>query len=121
MKHFWSSARGPLILLGIGAGYYVWINLTHLSIPCPFRKVTGWLCPGCGITTMFLCLGRGDISGAFLSNPFLFATGPFLLMEVGYAFYRSQKGLGLPLANRVCLILYCVALCVFGVLRNLTL
>lgn len=73
---------GGLLLLGLA--YFAFIKLTGLSIPCPFHALTGFLCPGCGITDMFLALFAGDISGAFAANQMLFVTGPFILALTAY-------------------------------------
>ncbi len=51
--------------LGLGAVHL----LTGLGIPCPFRALTGWLCPLCGGTHMADALIRGDLAAAWLANP----------------------------------------------------
>jgi hypothetical protein len=66
-------------LLFLGLAYFAFIKLTGWSIPCPFHALTGFLCPGCGITDMFLALFAGDIAGAFAANQLLFVLGPFIL------------------------------------------
>lgn len=106
------------VLLAIGAAYAVWVRATSLAVPCLFRKITGWLCPGCGITTLFLCLLKLDFRGAFQANPFLFVTGPALLAEIVYYDWIRTRGRKLPAWNNILLVLYIAALCVFGVLRN---
>lgn len=79
-------------MLGLGTAYYIWLRLTGLAIPCVFRMITGWKCPGCGITTLILCIAKFDFAGAFQANPFLFVTGPALLLEIGYSFWqRGEK------------------------------
>ena len=39
-------------------------------LPCPFRTLTGWWCPGCGLTRATHHLFRGDILQAFRFNLF---------------------------------------------------
>lgn len=107
------------MIVGIGVLYLFWVRLTGLAIPCVFRKITGWLCPGCGITTLFVCLSRLDFQGAFQANPFLFATAPFLAAEIVYYEYMRFKGKTLPKWNQRGLGVYIAALCVFGVWRNI--
>jgi hypothetical protein len=46
---------------------------THTQLglpPCGFLLVTGLPCPGCGLTTSFAHMIRGQIGGAFDANPF---------------------------------------------------
>lgn len=110
---------GIWILFVLGLAYFVWLKLTGFAIPCMFRKITGWLCPGCGITTLILCLTRLDFAGAWEANPFLFVTAPLLLAELLYVYWMQKKREKLPGWNNVLIIIYTIALCIFGVLRNL--
>ena len=107
------------IVLGIGVLYLFWVRMTGLSIPCLFRKMTGWLCPGCGITTLFVRLSRLDFHGAFQANPFLFVTAPLLAAEIIYYEYAQLKERPLPKWNQRALLVYVAALCVFGMWRNI--
>lgn len=111
--------RYLLIILGIGFGYYLWLNFTHLGIPCPFRTITGWLCPGCGITHMLIALIHLDFHTAYLENPFLLLTFPFLIGEILYQRYLQLTKQVNPQWNQVLLWLYVIALIIFGILRNL--
>lgn len=111
--------RYLLIILGIGFGYYLWLNFTHLGIPCPFRTITGWLCPGCGITHMLIALIHLDFHTAYLENPFLLLTFPFLIGEIIYQRYLQLTKQVNPQWNQVLLWLYVIALIIFGILRNL--
>jgi len=60
-----------LVAAGIGAVY----DLTGLGVPCPFRMVTGWLCPFCGGTHLVGSLLRGDVVGAWQSNQLALLVG----------------------------------------------
>jgi hypothetical protein len=40
-------------------------------LPCPFRTLTGWWCPGCGLTRATHHLFRGDIAQALRYNVFV--------------------------------------------------
>lgn len=111
--------RYLIAFLFFGGLYYIWLRLTGICIPCMFRLVTGYKCPGCGITTMILRLSRLNFAGAFIANPFLFVTAPFLAAELIYAFIMSNRGERLPRWNTICLYIYCSLLLVFGVVRNL--
>jgi hypothetical protein len=39
-----------------------------LFLPCPFRLLTGWWCPGCGLTRATHHLFRGDVVTALRYN-----------------------------------------------------
>lgn len=45
--------------------------LTGFGLPCPWRALTGTLCPLCGSTTMGVHLLGGDLAAAWQSNPFV--------------------------------------------------
>lgn len=40
-------------------------------LPCPFRTLTGWWCPGCGLTRATHHLLRGDLTQAFRYHLFV--------------------------------------------------
>lgn len=111
--------RKLVILAGavlVGVLYFVWIKMTGIAIPCVVQRVTGWKCPGCGITTLFYCLFQLRIQDAFWANPFLFVTMPFLIYE------SIREGLFGPTNSRWnngFLIGYLILLIAFGVFRNL--
>lgn len=39
---------------------------------CPFREITGIMCPGCGMTHAFIELAKFNIKKSFEYNPFIF-------------------------------------------------
>ena len=111
-----------MMILGMaGLLYGIFVSYTGLAIPCLFRKMTGLLCPGCGVTGMCVALLHLDWRGAFSCHPVLFVlllplTAVFICSAVGYVqdgrfrFTRWQN-----------FILYVsvAALAIFGVVRNL--
>ena len=111
-----------IFLLGMaGLLYGIFVSYTGLAIPCLFRKVTGLLCPGCGVTGMCVALLHLDWRGAFSCHPVLFV----LLLPLTAVFICGAAGYG---QNGRCrfarwqnLILYVsvAALVIFGVVRNL--
>ena len=80
--------KNIITLLGLGTGYYIWIRITGIYIPCPFRMITGYKCPGCGISHLFLALAQGDIHKAYDANQLILIIMPAALI---YAVYRSYK------------------------------
>lgn len=71
---------GCAVLLAAGFSYALWVRFTGLAIPCPFRAVTGLLCPGCGVTRLCLALLQGDWAAAWQANPVLLLLIPVLLV-----------------------------------------
>lgn len=77
-----SAARraGPLAAplacgccLAAGAAYVVAEDPSDggVFLPCPFRTLTGWWCPGCGLTRATHHLFRGDVVQALRFNLFV--------------------------------------------------
>jgi len=48
-------------------------------LACPFRKITGFTCPGCGSTRALHRLIHGDVIAAFQFNPLFVLALPLLL------------------------------------------
>lgn len=76
---FWSSLKKTGIFLTVGFVYYLFVRLTGWKIPCLLTLFTGGLCPGCGITRMFLALGDLDFARAFRCNMLVMSLMPFAL------------------------------------------
>jgi hypothetical protein len=52
-----------------------WLEIHQL--PCPFKQLTHFDCPGCGIQRSFILLLKGDMPASFLMYPALL---PILLL-----------------------------------------
>lgn len=90
-------------------------------LPCPFRAVTGYLCPGCGATRMSLSILQLDFESAFKYNGALFLSLPFIVYLIGALCYNYvQKG-NLKVGKKTELLatVLAVLLVVFGILRNI--
>ncbi|MFO0901844.1 MAG: DUF2752 domain-containing protein [Pirellulales bacterium] len=61
---------------------------TRTALPelCNFRRVAGIDCPGCGMTRGFICLGHGDLLGAWQYNP---ASLPFFALIASQIPFRA--------------------------------
>ncbi|TGK39129.1 DUF2752 domain-containing protein [Leptospira andrefontaineae] len=42
----------------------------HWFTICWWKQLTGWDCPGCGLTRSVICFFRGDFSGSWNYHPF---------------------------------------------------
>jgi hypothetical protein len=95
-KRFYNIAIKYGIIFGIGLTYLFFVLLSGLRIPCVFYEFTGLKCPGCGITRMIVSLAKLNFTDAFGYNPFLFITGPFILIylaisEIKYVLCGNRK------------------------------
>ena len=115
------------ISLAVIAGlmlYYLITELTGWSMPCVFHRITGFKCPGCGITGMCTALIKLDFTGAFYSHPFIFVTLPYLIYIIVKTFLKGifnapcSERFRLNKFDNVTLIIYIAALIIFAVLRN---
>lgn len=123
------------ITVAVLLSYYVFVRLTGVGIPCVFHLVTRLKCPGCGISRMLLALAKLDFRTAFVENRFLLLSLPFLGFELVFEFLRKWKGEPEPQQNtqseprhtgtpepkwnQMLLLIYCVLLISFGVVRNI--
>lgn len=76
-----------LFLVILLLGYYFLNYKFNLGIPCIFYKITGYKCPGCGITRAIFSLLKGNIKNAIYYNKLLFIAGPFIIIYIIYKFY----------------------------------
>ena len=121
MERKWRLLYGGGVLLVLGLGYAVWVRLTGLSVPCLFRTVTGWQCPGCGATRMCLALLRWDWVDAWDANPVLLLMLPVLaIVGVRLAVRYVQSGSTAGSKWEIALLWVMFALMIgWGVARNL--
>lgn len=114
---FWLSA-----LLIAGVLYAFFVTAAGISLPCVFHEITGFWCPGCGASRMFLKIFKADFAGAFYENRFLFSTIVFLIAAVGFRLYQyiKKEPFRKTVWFIVFIILYAAAFLAFGILRNLS-
>jgi len=61
-----------LVLLGLSAVFAtsaLWRPSDNGIILCPFRAITGYPCPGCGMTRAFSAIAHGELWRAVRYNP----------------------------------------------------
>lgn len=112
---------GAALLLAAGLAYAFWARATGLALPCPFRAVTGLLCPGCGVTRLCLALLRGDVAAAWRANPALLLLLPVLaVLAARLAVRYVREGRTVPTRGESALVWVLIALlAVWGIVRNL--
>ena len=88
---------------------------------CIFRRLSGFHCPGCGITRSVYCIMHGWFYEAFDYNPLVMILSPFVLYEFVIELFRRAKMKTPPtLFNRrgVAMVLL-IILIAYWILRNL--
>ena len=93
---------------------YYFINKTWgFSIPCIFHKITGFYCPGCGVTRLLFSLLKLDFYQAFRYNPLIF------VLLIGYIIYKLiNLKFDIKLTKNTTYILLFVVI-LFGIVRNI--
>lgn len=120
-KRLFLVLRTALILLAAGCTYGILLHYTGIGLICPVRFVTGWKCPGCGVTHMCLALLQLDFRTAFMANPALFLAAPLLMIIfipylVGYIMTgKRQMRFWQNAALWICIII----LVLYGIARNI--
>ncbi|MCE1174291.1 MAG: DUF2752 domain-containing protein [Propionibacteriales bacterium] len=82
----------------VGAGLSLTYRLTGWGLPCPWRMLTGTLCPLCGATHMGSDLLTLDFAAAWSHNAFVLSWG--LILAVFTAFW-AVEAVGGPAVRRV--------------------
>ena len=77
-KRFGQVIKCTAVLLVAGILYGAFVHRTGIGIPCMFHLITGFKCPGCGVTHMCVALLQLDFRGAYESNQMLFLLSLFL-------------------------------------------
>lgn len=91
-------AASGVLVISAGSAFVAYFNPTQVSLfpVCPFYKLTGLACPGCGLTRGFHALFHGDILTALDFNALL----PAFAAIFGYIFLAlvlvAVRGRGLP-------------------------
>lgn len=117
-----AAAVGAAAMIG-GSGVVVYFDpsTTKLLPLCPLYSLTGYACPGCGLTRGFHALFHGDALTALDFNALI----PVWVVIFGYGFISlvllAVRGRGLPMwpIGPKVLFGFLIVLLLFGVLRNL--
>lgn len=108
------------LLIGILIGYYFFNRLTHISIPCFFKLISGFECPGCGITRCLFSILELDFKKAFNYNQLVFIMLPFFTIYYIYKTYmyivNKKEKIIISDSFRILLLIIVI---IFGIIRNI--
>lgn len=95
------------------------LYMIDIKVPCIFHKITGFYCPGCGITRMFVEIFRLRFYEAFYYNELCFS---YLILFIIYLlYYLISKLLNIKvikISNKFYYVLIVITV-LYGVLRNI--
>lgn len=102
------------VLYGLITG---WLGF---GIPCPVHNFTGFKCPGCGVSRMFISLMKLDFKSAFEANRLLLVTLPVIASLLFVYFFRYIKtgSRKISKAENIIYIVLIILFLIFGVVRN---
>ncbi len=98
-------------------GYYFLHEWFNFNIFCPIHKLSGFYCPGCGITRMFFAILRLDFYQAFRYNPLVFILLILYLFKIIMELIIKHP---ITISNRSTYILLFIVIA-YGILRNVPL
>ncbi|MCS4226770.1 DUF2752 domain-containing protein [Sphingobacterium sp. BIGb0165] len=67
----------------------------HILVPCLWKAISGYECPGCGMTTALIALLQMKWEEAWSANPMIFGLVPvfiFLILRDFRRFIHRQTG-----------------------------
>lgn len=116
-------ATGTVFGIAGGSGFVAYFDPTtvHFFPVCPLLALTGFACPGCGLTRGFHALFHGDIVTAIDFNALI----PIWTVIFAYVWVSlvllAVRGRGLPMwpTRPEFLWTFMIVLLVFGVVRNI--
>lgn len=100
--------------------YYKFYTITDIGIPCIFKLITGYKCPGCGITRCIFSLIKLDIKSAFNYNQLVtILIVPFIIYYIylNYCYIFNKNNKYKNIVNKQSLILIFISI-IFGIVRN---
>lgn len=118
---FKNRIRNIVLLICFSIIYAGFVYTFGVGIPCVFHLVTGLLCPGCGITHMYLSMLKLDFQSAFYSNPFLFIIQPiiyYFIVKI-VVFYIKGNKITYNKFENVLLYSLIIGLLIFSFIRNI--
>ena len=111
--------RGGIFLL-IGTVYLLWCCFSPIRIPCVFNLITGWDCPGCGMTRAMVEIAHLNFGRAMEYNLLSLTVLPvtvllLVYMEIRYLRTGERK---MELPETILVTFMLVVAIGYAILRN---
>lgn len=114
-----ATVEDVLYVMGIAGPLLIWLAslLPIWSLPCFFRVITGYYCPGCGGTRAVKALFSGNIMGSLIYHPVvLYGVVIYVIFMVTQTFGRIKQGKIKPLQYRHIYVVLAVVLTIVNFL-----
>ena len=113
-----------LLLLGAAFVYYSFDPSTNSNFPiCPFYKLTGLFCAGCGSQRALHYLFTGNITAALYSNILMVLYFPLLLFYYGiqaFNYIKPQNAITISIINKTWfIVLLAILFITYWIVRNI--
>ena len=112
-----------VVIILLITGYYFFLNpyeQEYFFISCPFYKITGYQCSGCGSQRAFHEILHLNFREAFRQNALVFIAIPYFSLIFITSFFQEKfaKLRQLLIGKKTILILFFIII-LFGIFRNL--
>ena len=112
-----------VVIILLITGYYFFLNpyeQEYFFISCPFYKITGYQCSGCGSQRAFHEILHLNFKEAFHQNALVLIAIPYfsLIFFTSFCQEKFAKLRQLLIGKKTILILFFIAI-LFGIFRNL--
>ena len=116
-------AFGKVSLLGLGILGVLGFLVTHsVSLPCLFHQITGFDCPGCGMTRSVIAFLHGNWMQAERWNGFslpIFFLFGYFWVQLGRKYIQLGKVAKFEeIFSQKFLSVFCFLFLLYGILRN---
>lgn len=107
------------ILISVVAIYFIFNPAEYAFFPfCPFYKITGWYCPGCGGQRAFHALLHGHFLDALSDNFLIFIMIPIVVLKM-FQEFTGKRTILYQLQSSYFAYGFLCFLVIFTILRNL--
>ena len=112
-----------VVIILVLTGYYFFLNpyeQEYFFISCPFYKITGYQCSGCGSQRAFHEILHLNFEEAFLQNALVLIAIPYFSLIFFTSFFPEKfaKLRQFLIGKKTILILFVIVI-LFGIFRNL--
>lgn len=114
------AVKPILYILACGFCYLFFFQKFEFGIPCLFHKLTGYQCPGCGMTHAMAEIWKGNYKSAMQYNALSLTVFPIVCLYLLYRFIAAErrKREGFYVWEYILLSVLLVITLVYGYMRN---